>query len=87
MREASAASSNKDDVAHGVEEKSEKLIRPVDEFYEYIGKHPDESFGFGVRLGNGTFIKFMDECAPYKNAILGLDKTWLENPGGPYFEG
>lgn len=90
MRPASAAAStSKGDNAHGVEEKSEKLIRPVDEFYEYIEKHPDESFGFGVRLGNanGTFIKFMDECSPYKSAILGLDQTWLKNPGGPYFEG
>lgn len=69
------------------EDKSVRRRRIVDDLYEYIEKHGEESFGYGMRLDNGTFIGFMDECSQYRAAILGLDRSWIEHPGGPYFEG
>lgn len=47
--------------------------RPVESFWELLEQQAEESerFGHGARLANGTWMGYMEMCAPYKQFILG----------------
>lgn len=69
-----------------VQASNDAPLTPAEGFLHHLDQHRNETFGYGARLDNGTWMGFMDMCAQHKATLLGLDMDWVTNPGGPYVE-